>query len=255
MFLELIEKNKSQDLSPGFASNSSGKFSKFYPVRICLKSRSKFIKFYKLNKFLFKMKKIFFYSIFLLFLFIGFSLKGNADCPTADAGGIWNGPVTDQFTYDNCTIVYTYCYRINLLSGDHEINVNDIRIVDPCNPSLYEANKAAINDSIISYIARGPIVSGPKKCGGWDLHIPPCPDILCLSVYDKICYSGWLYDDAHGEYYMNKCDDLLRACHTYANLCWTIVNGQQVVQVTYFGPPRGPACPQIPMPCNDNCSE
>jgi hypothetical protein len=160
----------------------------------------------------------------------------------------WDGSMTRIVTYNGCQIEYTFCYRINQQTGFHEISIPTIKVLLPCNGSMYDANKSVINDAILNDIALNSGLFG----GIWvDEVIPPCPTTLCnLKIYDAICYNGWQL--VGNKWEMNTCDNEKRSCNEVVRFCWEIVNGVRVLRITKEGYPTGPPCPP-PVGCSTNC--
>jgi len=177
----------------------------------------------------------------------------------------WLGwTIARTVSINGCWYLYHFCYRINPYTGFHEISVNDISILTPCDSSNFESNPNLIKDSILIDIGLSGFLESE-----WGLIIPLCPNQLCLlTLYDDFCYNGWTYNgppdppdfSPNIEYMeqvylwtMNKCDEELRSCNETILYCWEIINGDSVLMLWKEGYPTGPPCPLDTVSYLPNC--
>jgi hypothetical protein len=159
---------------------------------------------------------------------------------------------TEVIVYNSCTYVCTFCYGLDNL-GYHCISLARIDVAyDPGNPGcdgsdfeLY--SKEIVNALLIQIVQRYDILV--EFLGEYE--IPPCPNSICLlRLFDAFCYNGWKLNDEKTFYEMQKCDNEIRSCNEVIRICWTLINGQQVIQVDRIGGVQGPECKR---PCKTNC--
>jgi hypothetical protein len=189
------------------------------------------------------MKRIF---LFFTALFIGMAAAQSAKaqlCPSD-----WN-PVTQSseiLVFGGCIYECIFCYGIDAL-GYHCISLTSINVMYPCTGADFEADSKNIVNAILIQIAqRQDILSFLEV-----QNIPECPNNICLlRLYDAFCYNGWWLNPNTRYYEMQKCDNEIRSCNEVIRICWTLINGQQVIQVDRIGTPQGAECKS---PCKTNC--
>ena len=191
------------------------------------------------------MKKIFLLFAALAIVFANVVVA----CPPG-----YNSYVEDV-SYEGCDYKYYFCLGINEF-GLHEIVLSDIQISAPCTPADFEQHASEITDAILLDIAGKGYLTNE-----WNLLIPQCPDNFCSVRWrDRICYSGWIYDEIEQKYIMNRCADEYdekgnpvyyeRSCGETVRICWEWENGVKVLRIWRGGFPQGKECPDG---CRDNC--
>jgi len=157
----------------------------------------------------------------------------------------WDGSFTNTLVWQNCTIEFTYCFRITE-QGFHEIKIAKINVLAPCNGSFFDNNKEAITDEIIKFISLSPLV-----VVSWDNLVPECPDYTCLIKWnDAICYDGWGYNSEEKKWEMNVCDEVTRSCNETIHICFESEPPPRHLKVERIGFFSGPPCPEF---CTSNC--
>lgn len=126
------------------------------------------------------------YTFLVIFIFL-LTQKAISEC---DPGR----PVrTITFTYRGCPVEVTYC--CDLVFDLHNVSILSIKVLLPCDTTIYESNKEDFTDSMMKEIAiDGRLVPTPDSSGCWDT-IPPCEvGELCIVRWkDEICYEKWEY--------------------------------------------------------------